>query len=512
MRTLPFPGRTWNSNEPDWQEPESLRSNLPGLSAVQLRTRYRRLRDLPAWRLLASDLAPTVLSLLQTHLMEGEGRLPASLLYERLERDLDLLRLDGSERLPQSAQAYVAEWLREGWLERRFPEGAGEEVYELSLAGATALRLISSLDEPPAQATESRLATVIEQLIRLAEATDPNPETRIQALERQRDRLEREIEAVRSGRSEPMERERALEHTRDLLQLAEGLLGDFRRVREQFERLNLELRDKITENEGSRGEVLEALFAGVDVIGESEAGKSFAAFWRLLTDPERSGALDWAVDEVLKRDFAHHLELPQRRFLRRLTRLLLDQGGNVHDVQQHFARSLKQFVQSREYLEQRHLLNLLREASRLSLGLRDQVHPTQLLPFELELTSSRLRSLSQWSPFDPELHVVQQGLRQAQSETPDLERLAQLLDEAEIDFRRLRENILEALRECSQVSVGELLGWFPATQGLGTVVGYLALASRHGTRLPDRESVSWEGRSASIPKVYFTRERAHELR
>jgi len=38
--------------------------------------------------------------------------------------------------------------------------------------------------------------------------------------------------------------------------------------------------------------VLDALFAGVDVIGESDAGKTFAAFWRLLTDPEQSATLE----------------------------------------------------------------------------------------------------------------------------------------------------------------------------------------------------------------------------
>jgi len=42
------------------------------------------------------------------------------------------------------------------------------------------------------------------------------------------------------------------------------------------------------DSEGNRGEVLDSLFAGIDLIAESEVGRTFSAFWRLLTDPEQA--------------------------------------------------------------------------------------------------------------------------------------------------------------------------------------------------------------------------------
>jgi hypothetical protein len=84
----------------------------------------------------------------------------------------------------------------------------------------------------------------------------------------------------------------------------------------------------------------------------------------------------------------------------------VDEGGDVHDVLQHFARSLKSFVQSREYLEQRRLHTLLRQAQTLALGLRDQVRSNLNLGYRLTLMSSRLRSASQSVLYDPSLRVV----------------------------------------------------------------------------------------------------------
>ena len=53
---------------------------------------YRDLRQRPTWMLVAAANAPVVLSLLQTHLPEGAPSLPASLLVERIARDLQGLR------------------------------------------------------------------------------------------------------------------------------------------------------------------------------------------------------------------------------------------------------------------------------------------------------------------------------------------------------------------------------------------------------------------------------------
>ena len=65
-------------------------------------------------------------------------------------------------------------------------------------------------------------------------------------------------------------------------------------------------------------------------------------------------------------------------------------------------------------------------------------------------------------------------------------------------------------------SISQVLEHFPAQQGLGSVVGLLALGSRHGIKSDSVEMVTWVGeddqrRRARIPKIYFLKERLHEL-
>jgi len=475
---------------------------------------YQRLRRQPTWRLLAADKAPIVIGFLQTHLLENDKCLPASVLHDRIGRDLEVLRARG-EDLPQTAQAYVAEWLSQGWLIRRFPAGAPEEEYQLTADGAAAIRFVSALQRPRTVATESRLATVIHQLTRLAEETDTDPRTRVAALLAERKRIEREIAEVEHGGLKALPHERAVERVREIIALAEELTGDFRRVRDEFDRLNRELREDLMDTEGSRADRLEALFAGVDLVDASDAGRTFAAFWRLLTHPEQNAALESALAQVSERPFARRLDARERRSLLRLLPSLLAESGSVHEIIQQLARSLKTFVQSREYLEQRRLHSLLREAQRAALETRDTVRPTQPLPYELRLTSSRIRSASQWALHDPAQHSAAVGMNDGGPALIDLDTVTELVRQSEIDFRALKQNIRSYLDEVSQVSIGQLMLRFPAVQGLGSVVGYIALGARHGERTREQETVVWHGRdgnsrTARIPLIYFLRESSND--
>lgn len=466
-----------------------------------------RLRRESAWALLALDNAPAALGLLQVHLLDKERRLPSSILLERLRQDLEQLRTQGID-LPQTAEAYLADWLRAGYLVRSFQPGASEEEYELSAAAVRAIQFIQGMTEQRAFATETRLSLVFDQLRQLAEQTETDPTARIEALERERARLDAEIEAVRAGRFEPLAEDRALERVREIVALAGELGNDFRRVRDEFQQLNRSLREQIVDNEGSRGDVLEQVFSGVDLVAESEAGRTFRAFWRLLTDPEQSLAFEQALALVLGRDFAARLERRERRFLMQVTQVLLDNGGEVHEVFQQFARGLKQFVQSRAYQEQRRLNRLLRQAQRAALAARQRFRPTDDIGHELRLTSAYMRSLAQWQLHDPSLDRLEGGIIAADQAEISLEAVGELLAQSEIDFRRLQQQVDALLAERNQVSVAEVLEHYPAEQALGSVIGLLALAARDGLRSEHRDRVCWTGldgveRCARIPRLYF---------
>jgi len=479
------------------------------MSTLQLASTNEKLRQQPLWRLLASPHAPITLALLQTHLFEKERRLSSSVLHDRLGRDLERLREQGWD-LPQTVQAYVTQWLSAGVVERSFQQDVSEEEYELSSAAVRAIRFIDSLTEKHNVATESRLAMVIQQLALLSEQTDSNPQSRIDSLLQERERIDVEIEAIRGGRLQTLSDEQALERVREIIALSDDLTNDFRSVRDEFQQLNRQLRENIVESEGGRGEVLEALFSGVDVIAESEAGRTFRAFWRLLTDPEQSAGLEVSLDQLFSRQFSDKLDRHERIFLLRLTRRLLDQGSDVHEVLQNFARGLKQFVQSREYQQQRRLSQLLKQAQKSALALREQVKATEDIGIPLTLTSSRIRSLSQHQLHDPAIDDLDGIIAQAEEAEISLNSVSELVAQSEIDFRRLQKHIDDLLQVREQISIAEILDHFPAEQGLGSVVGYIYLGARQGVKTDISETVSWLGkdevtRRARIPCIYFLR-------
>ena len=85
------------------------------------------------------------------------------------------------------------------------------------------------------------------------------------------------------------------------------------------------------------------------------------------------------------------------------------------------------------------------------------------------------------------------------------------------DSRGLKRNILALLEIKEVVSLAELLERFDAEQGLGSVVGYLSLAAKHGQVFDSQPcAIAWTGadgvrRQADAPAVFFRRERAHEF-
>lgn len=181
-------------------------------------------------------------------------------LHEAVDADLEDLRAHGFE-LPRTAVAYCADWLAAGYLVRR-PGESREEHYELSDGALAAIRFVEELTDPRPSVTESRLATIVERIHRLAVDTDPDVTRRIAALTAERDRIDAQIAALAAGDVDELPEERAVERAIDILSLAAEIPEDFARVRTSLGQLNRDLRRQLVEEPGSRGTVLEDVFRG----------------------------------------------------------------------------------------------------------------------------------------------------------------------------------------------------------------------------------------------------------
>ncbi len=479
---------------------------------VQSATRLRRLSDETAWQLLRTQNAHLILTILRNNFIEsGEPRVSAPILFDRVDDDLTILR-DAGYDLPQNAQQYCVAWLGQGFLERRPGDVGGDETYELSSESLAAIGMVADLESPQKSATESRLTTVMSQLDQLVVDTDEDVFSRVDALTRDRDRIDARIAAIRAGRSGTIDDRVALERVRDILSLADQLPADFARVRREIERLNVRFRKDIIENDGGRGEVLDALFRGVDVLAEQEAGRSFQAFYALLTDLERSAGLDAAIEAVLARPFVRALTPAQREFLRDLVANLGQRGAEVHGVYVSLSRSLRNFVQRREFEEERTVGRLLTLAQRRFSAISETVPLHRQTGFELSLSQSSISSIGQWTLFTDDGERPAR-LQENIAHEIDLDEIRAIIRESEIDMRELQQNVTVVLSELTVASIADVLTRFPATQGFGSVVGlvYIALQGRDSGRalqiVGETETVQWNAeptRSARVPRFLFT--------
>jgi len=491
--------------------------SVSGMSALSTALTASRLSaESPAWSLLRADKGPIAIAVLGEHLAGAVRTLSAPLLFDAVETDLAELRDYGYD-LPRTAMQYCADWLAAGYLIRRPGEGR-EEVYELSEGALVAIRFTEQLADPRPSITASRLATIVDRIHLLAVETDPDVTRRIATLQAERDQLDARIAALRAGETDTLPADRAVELALDILALTAEVPEDFARVRAAMQQLNRDLRAQLIEEPASRGAVLDDIFRGVDLLAESDAGRSFEAFYALILDAERTEQLEDEVDELLHRPFARALSTDQARTLGQLLPSLQSGGNEIHQVMTSFSRSLRRFVQSQELAEDRRVFQMIREALGLAGELTQRVAPYQQLGLGLNLTSVPTGSVAAMRLHNPTDAITAESVDVGTAETANLDALRELVRASEIDFAELTANVNQTLAEHGPATIAEVLDAWPATQGVASVIGLLALAEQHAIQTgADRtEHVWWTAptagekptttptsRGATVPEYLF---------
>lgn len=514
---------------------------------------YEQLRRASTWRLLAATKAPAVLSILQATFPPGDRRLPRSELVARVGAHLALLHDEDAE-LPagddvpaptgevtggtadentadgegdggtaptppaadaprgRSASAYVDAWVREGYLTRRDDQQHSETTFEPSPATIDAIQFIASLEDHRPTTTQSRLTLVIQQFDRLAQETETDRDVRLQDLQRRRERIEQEIRELAEGELLLPSAEASVDRLRDILQIAAELSGDFLQYREDLRAVDLHLREQILSPETARGEILEQLLAGDDLLGQSTVGRTFTAFFRMLNDPVQTRTAQELVDRLLERDFARELDRTERERLANVFSDLYEPAQEVLDVKTELYRSLARFVRSQDFRQHRVLLEALQEAQGLALSQKDEVPTRTPFPLELDLSRVQLSSVAQHRLKDPTDPGAPAEAEVHDATSLSVEVLQDLVRTNDIDLVGLTGHV-NAVRasgaQGGQASIGDVLRARPAEQGLASVIGLMFLATQHAQqREGSTEVVTWrelDGNdyAAKVPAYYF---------
>ncbi len=472
-------------------------------------------RSHPAWRLLSSDNAPLVIGFLHYAFVQPNIRaLAEPELVSQLEDYLFHLREHAGEHLyPKAARDYLGDWAADerGWLRRYYPAHSDEPHYDLMPATEQAIHWVTSLDDRPQfVGAESRLRMVFDLLRELVHGAETDPEAQIRELERQRADLDQRIQSLQEGQLERLDPTRLRERFLQAQSTARGLLADFRQVEQNFRDLDRQVRERIATWDGTRGSLLGDIFGEQDAIAESDQGRSFRAFWDFLMSPARQEELTALLERALDLEPVSALQPDPR--LRRIHYDWLEAGETTQRTVARLSQQLRRFLDDQAWLENRRIMDLIRNIEQQALALRDNAPSATVM--ELDEPAPTIELPMERPLFTPPLKPDIQDMILQEGDT-DVDPAA-LFEQAWVDREQLRGHIRHALHRHAPVSLAAVVEEHPLEQGLAELVTYLAIASEDRNAVIDEtrtEHVIWtdnEGRSrqARVPVILFNRETA----
>lgn len=164
------------------------------------------------------------------------------------------------------------------------------------------------------------------------------------------------------------------------------------------------------------------------------------------------------------------------------------------------------------------MIELLRDTRKLAADAaeREELAATHKMDTPLQRIGMQVSSVAQLKLADPGAEVITSTVEAFEPDEGDPEALYQAVRESEIDLEELMEAVRETVEVTGGASIGKVLERHPATQGLGSIVGLVYLALRHGLRQEGRERISFEEegggiRLATIPRWHFDPMSAKEM-
>ncbi|WP_104086813.1 DUF3375 domain-containing protein [Arthrobacter sp. GMC3] len=309
----------------------------------------KQLRNSPAWKLMQA--APWTVAFLRAEFTPARQRVPLEQFHADLAAFMKELRHENlSLNDAWQASNYADSWVRSQFLAR--PMVDGRFIYEPTATTARVLTFLETFTIERTNLNSSRLATLLTSIETLSFQTDPNPESRIAALEAEIAERRNEIEALKGGQSPAVLTDAsAVAATRSVLDLAASLPADFKRMRDGVELMLHTIRQEIMESSVTKGVAVGQVLEGDKALRDTAEGETFQGFTEFLNDPIQQARFRQSVNEVLERGFSEHLSTEERANLATLVKEMRRQANDVHTIYGRLSESLHSYVSSDEFKE-----------------------------------------------------------------------------------------------------------------------------------------------------------------
>ncbi|UOD80955.1 DUF3375 family protein [Paenarthrobacter ureafaciens] len=376
------------------------RSAMSSADAISARLRdLEQLTKGPAWTLTRS--APWVIAVLQASFTRTRPQLPLEEFHADVDAFLEQLRRQDPALGGQlNGKAFGDEWTRKQFLTRR--NQSGQIVYEVTEAAARVLAFLDSLSSERSTLNGSRLGTLLGDVEKLANETNPDQSARLEALEEEIQERQQLVEDISSGEFDGLlDDEEAVEAAGNILDLAASLPADYKKMRDRIEELVGELRNQIIEESLSKGATMAQVLEADKRLRQSPEGRTFRSFTAFLEDPQQQMRFRSAIGEVLSRQFADDLTHEDRETLKNLVAELRTQHSEIQRIYGKLSESLNTYIQSDDVRQSVTLRKVLAEAEQAIRSMPYERDRPGLVPGPV-LYNAGFESLALVKLFDPD--------------------------------------------------------------------------------------------------------------
>ncbi len=471
----------------------------------------------PSIRLLRAKNAPLILSFLYREFKETNRlTIPNYELADALAEYLEVLNLsddvDEIEDIPNRAKQYLETWCSDdhNYL-RKYTDDKGIDVHELTPYTEKAIQWLQELGQREFVGTESNFLDIYRKVRELVENSLDDPENKLAILQKKKAEIEAQIHEIEtSGVVKTFNDTQIKERFYEINRSARQLLADFRQVEQNFRDLVRRIYEKHADTDSRKGEILGYVLDEADALQQSDQGRSFYSFWRVLMDRSQREELDRTVENIY--DLLERREIEtSEQFLGQIKFYLLEAGKKVIDSNHLLVEKLKRILAEQTNLERKRAIELIGEIKRSAIQTLDNPPPRS--DSFIEIDGSPLIHLPMERPLGAEpqeatfLHHPDE-IGSDDLASADFQRL---LNQFEINKESLLNRISTRLNRKSQVTLLELLDEFPLEEGLAELLTYFTIVSQSPTHLINDKKYEMvrlqqdSERFVRIPQIIFTK-------
>ncbi|CAN7243263.1 DUF3375 family protein [Arthrobacter sp. LjRoot78] len=472
----------------------------------------------PTLGLLNRLEAPLVVAIFRATFSRDATQVPATAFHAHVQTLFEVLGASGRDAPdPSEARQMCRLWVRRKWLILDSRED-GEEFYALTSQAQDAIDFVQNLGSERALLSESRIRTILDVARSSAMDANPDPEERLQRLNKKIIELTAERDRIANGGVVEMASDdRMMEAFKNLVDLLNDLPTDFKRVEELVVSMHRKIIGDFRTDERPKGEVVgDYIRRSRDVLNHSLEGRAYQGALDLLAREELLADLRQDIETILAHSFARVLSRTDRERVTALAGLLMRGVDTIQNQQRHLSATLRTNLAQKEALRSRELDALLGElkqqlAERIERsGVRTRTE-LSLTPAKLEVATLRERQ------YDPAHHSPPPPPEDIGQDSGSLS-AEEVREQGGPSFARLREALRDGLGDDGDsVTAAEVFNRLPAADRRPVeVLGVLHVAGGALTRSDSEdvyETVRSDGSTVyyRAPHLTFTTEERSAL-